>query len=219
MWGVDCRKNHLSCLLFSHQGLWTSTFSIYTFIFSFKGMGLGEEGGRDGGMVCRLLCAHLASSRGLGCGEYWKMTGAPLKPATGGDTSIPALSLPAVLSPCLTTDSCCPSLWGLSALGKGNNEEAVPCPRPPSQKCQGLATATSPSCTEDSGGHQGLPCLLLYWVCVRSPSTFSVSFLPSFPSLLLPLPRLAQVKGLPLPPCFLDHPLTVVSFSFIFVCV
>lgn len=84
------QEEPLSLPLFSHQELWTRTFSTHTFIFSFKGMGLGEEGRRGGGLVCRLLCAHLASSRGLGCGggwecgACWKMTGARLTPAMGG---------------------------------------------------------------------------------------------------------------------------------------
>lgn len=167
-------------------------------------------------MVCRLLCAHLASSRGLGCGEYWKMTGAPLKPATGGDTSIPALSLPAVLSPCLTTDSCCPSLWGLSALGEGNNEEAVPCPRPPPRKCQGLPPPHRHPALRTLEAIRGcLVCLVLSCVCVRSPSAFSVSFvssLLSFPPAPAPTPEFSTGKrvtppslppGSPTHSCFL----------------
>lgn len=56
------------------------------FYFFFQRDGIG--GGGVGGMVCRLLCAHLAPPRGLGCGceyeAYWKMTGAPLPPTTEG---------------------------------------------------------------------------------------------------------------------------------------
>ena len=102
-------------------------FLYLRFYFFFQRDGIG--GGGD--MVCRLLCVHLAPPRGLGCGggcecgAYWKMTGAPLTPAFGGGhqyTSPP----PAVLSPCLTTDSYCPSLWGLSALGEGTAQRLCP---------------------------------------------------------------------------------------------
>lgn len=116
---------------------------------------------------------------------------------------------PAVLSPCLTTDSYCPPLWGLSALGEGNSAETVPCPRPPPQKCQDLATATAPSCTEDSGGHQGLPCLLLYCLCVRSPPTLSVSFLSSllsFPPDPAPTPEFSTGKRVTPPSLPLGSP-------------
>ena len=70
-------------------------FFYLHFYFFFQRDGIRGRG--VGGMVCRLLCAHLAPPRGLGCGggcecgAYWKMTGAPLTPVTVGGTSIPAL--------------------------------------------------------------------------------------------------------------------------------
>lgn len=53
---------------------------------------------------------------------------APPVPACGG---APAHQ-PAARRPiCLTTDSCCPALRGLSVWGEGSRVETVPCPRPP----------------------------------------------------------------------------------------
>ena len=124
---MDCRKSHLPSLPFSHQGLWTRTFSIYAFIFSFKGMGLGEEGTWSVGSSVSIL--HLQGAWGVGVGVSVGRTGRWQEPRSrlplgGGHqyTSPP----PAVLSPCLTTDSYCPSLWGLSALGEGTAQRLCP---------------------------------------------------------------------------------------------
>lgn len=166
------QEEPLSLPLFSHQELWTRTFSTHTFIFSFKRMGLGEEGRRGGGMVCRLLCAHLASSRGQGCGggwecgEYWKMTGAPLKPATGGGHQYTSPLSARSPQPLPHHRLLLPIPLGSQCSGRGEQRRGCALPSAPTPEMPRPPTATSPSCTEDSGGHQGLPCLPCIKLCL-----------------------------------------------------
>lgn len=137
-------------------------------------------------MVCRLLCAHLASSRGQGCGggwecgEYWKMTGAPLKPATGGGHQCTSPLSARSPQPLPHHRLLLPIPLGSQCSGRGEQRRGCALPSAPTPEMPRPPTATSPSCTEDSGGHQGLlVCLVLSCVCVRSPSAFSVSFVSS----------------------------------------